>query len=56
MEPVRKNKPLSFSVVKPGDVAEGDIIVIPLGTATLDATAPVTPEQSAHNCNYTLTN
>jgi hypothetical protein len=44
---VRKNKPLSSKVVKPGDVADGDIITTPFGTATLLAIAPVTPEQSA---------
>ena len=44
---VRKNKPLSSKVVNPGEVADGDIITIPLETATLLAIAPVTPEQSA---------
>jgi hypothetical protein len=38
---------LSSNVVKPGDVADGEIITTPLGTATFDAIAPVTPEQSA---------
>ena len=38
---------MSSAVVKAGDVADGEIIGIPLGTATLDNTAPVTPEQSA---------
>merc|ERR1711991_853645 len=44
---VLKKYPLSSRVVKPGDVAEGEIITTPFGTATLDAIAPVTPEQSA---------
>ena len=44
---VLKNKPLSGAVVRPGEVAEGEIIGTPLGTATFDSTAPVTPEQSA---------
>ena len=44
---VLKNRPLSSAVVKAGDVAEGDIIGTPLGTATFDKIAPVTPEQSA---------
>ena len=34
-------------LVNPGDVAEGEIITTPLGTATFVAIAPVTPEQSA---------
>jgi hypothetical protein len=38
---------LSSKVVNPGDVAEGEIITTPFGTATFDAIAPVTPEQSA---------
>ena len=44
---VLKNNPLSSAVVKPGDVAEGEIIGTPLGTATFERIAPVTPEQSA---------
>ena len=44
---VLKKKPLSSRAVSPGDVAEGEIITTPLGTATLVAIAPVTPEQSA---------
>ena len=44
---VLKKKPLSSSVVKAGDVADGEIITTPFGTATLVAIAPVTPEQSA---------
>ena len=44
---VLKNYPLSAMVVKAGDVAEGEIIGTPFGTATLLATAVVTPEQSA---------
>ena len=44
---VLKKYPLSFKSVKPGDVADGDIITTPFGTATLVAIAPVTPEQSA---------
>jgi hypothetical protein len=31
----------------PGEVAEGEIITTPFGTATFVAIAPVTPEQSA---------
>ena len=42
-----KKKPLSFISVNAGEVADGEIITIPLGTATLFATAVVTPEQSA---------
>jgi hypothetical protein len=38
---------LSGSVDKAGDVAEGEIIKIPLGIATFFRTAVVTPEQSA---------
>ena len=34
-------------VVNPGEVADGEIITTPFGTATFDAIAPVTPEQSA---------
>ena len=44
---VLKKKPLSFKSVRPGEVAEGDIITTPFGTAALVAIAPVTPEQSA---------
>ena len=44
---VLKKKPLSARSVNPGDVAEGDIITTPFGTATFLAIAPVTPEQSA---------
>ncbi len=38
---------MSSRVVNPGEVAEGEIITTPFGTATFDAIAPVTPEQSA---------
>jgi hypothetical protein len=38
---------LSSKVVNPGEVADGEIITTPFGTATFDAIAPVTPEQSA---------
>jgi hypothetical protein len=38
---------LSSKVVNPGDVADGEIITTPFGTATFEAIAPVTPEQSA---------
>ena len=38
---------MSAKSVKPGDVADGEIITTPLGTATFVAIAPVTPEQSA---------
>ena len=44
---VLKNKPLSSAVVKAGEVADGEIIGTPFGTATFERTAPVTPEQSA---------
>ena len=44
---VLKNSPLSSAVVNAGDVADGEIIGTPLGTATFASTAPVTPEQSA---------
>ena len=44
---VLKKKPLSAKSVKPGEVADGDIITTPFGTATFFAIAPVTPEQSA---------
>ena len=44
---VLKKYPLSSRVVKPGDVADGEIITTPFGTATFEAIAPVTPEQSA---------
>ena len=44
---VLKKSPLSSRSVRPGDVADGDIITTPFGTATLVAIAPVTPEQSA---------
>ncbi len=43
---VRKNRPLSSASERPGDVADGEIITIPLGSATLARIAPVTPEQS----------
>ena len=38
---------MSSKVVNPGDVADGEIITTPFGTATFEAIAPVTPEQSA---------
>ena len=44
---VRKKKPLSSMVVRAGEVAEGETITTPAGTATLLAMAVVTPEQSA---------
>ncbi len=44
---MRKNRPLSSAVDSAGEVAEGEIITMPFGTATLASTAPVTPEQSA---------
>ena len=44
---VLKKYPLSSRVVNPGEVAEGEIITTPFGTATFVAIAPVTPEQSA---------
>ncbi len=51
---VRKNKPLSSAVVRPGEVAEGEIMTMPFGTATLARIAPVTPEQSAPTMALTL--
>ncbi len=44
---VRKNRPLSSAVESAGDVAEGEIMTMPFGTAMLARIAPVTPEQSA---------
>ena len=44
---VRKKRPLSSAEVRPGEVADGEIMTMPLGTATLASIAPVTPEQSA---------
>ena len=44
---VRKNRPLSSAVERPGLVAEGEIITIPFGTATLARIAPVAPEHIA---------
>ena len=38
---------MSLNVESAGEVAEGDTITTPAGTATLFATAVVTPEQSA---------
>ena len=43
---VRKNRPLSSMVDRAGEVAEGEIMTIPLGMATLVRAAVVTPEQS----------
>ena len=51
---VLKNRSLSGSVDKAGDVAEGDIITIPFGIATFFKTAVVTPEQSAPIIALTL--
>jgi hypothetical protein len=45
---------LSGSVDKAGEVADGDIITIPLGIATFFKTAVVTPEQSAPIMALTL--
>src|SRR6056300_269628 len=44
---VRKNKPLSSAVDRPGDVADGEIMTMPFANATFARIAPVTPEQSA---------
>ena len=44
---MRKNRPLSSAVDSAGEVADGEIITTPFGTATLARIAPVTPEQSA---------
>ena len=38
---------MSARSVKPGEVADGEIITTPFGTATFEAIAQVTPEQSA---------
>ena len=51
---VLKNKSLSGSVDKAGDVADGEIIKIPFGIATFLRTAVVTPEQSAPIIALTL--
>ena len=51
---VRKNKPLSSAVDRPGDVADGEIITTPFANATLARIAPVTPEQSAPIMAFTL--
>jgi len=51
---VRKKYPLSAIVDSAGEVADGEIIVTPLGTATLLAIAVVTPEQSAPMIPATL--
>ena len=45
---------MSSTVDRPGDVAEGEIITIPLAIATLAKIAPVTPEQSAPIIPLTL--
>ena len=42
---VLKNQPPSSKVVRAGEVADGEIETIPLGTNTLVITAPVLPEQ-----------
>ena len=42
---VLKNHPPSSRVVNAGEVADGEIETIPLGTRTLVITAPVLPEQ-----------
>ena len=44
---VRQKVPLSGTLLRPGEVADGDTIKIPFGTATFALIAPVTPEQSA---------
>ena len=44
---VRKNRPLSSTVDRPGEVAEGEIITMPFGIATFCRIAPVTPEHIA---------
>ena len=51
---VRKNRPLSSAVERPGDVAEGEIMTVPFARATFDRIAPVTPEQSAPMMPSTL--
>src|SRR5210317_2049805 len=44
---VRKNRSLSAIVDSAGEVADGEIMTIPFGTATLFNTAVVAPEQVA---------
>jgi hypothetical protein len=44
---VRKKRPLSSTVDSAGEVAEGDTMTMPFGTATLVRIEVVTPEQSA---------
>ena len=51
---VRKNKPSSSAVDRPGDVADGEIITTPFARATFAKIAPVTPEQSAPMMASTL--
>ena len=51
---VRKNRPLSLTSDSAGEVADGEIITTPFGSATFLSTAPVTPEQSAPMIATTL--
>ena len=44
---MRKNRPLSSTVDSAGEVAEGEIMTMPLGTATLVSIAVVAPEHMA---------
>jgi hypothetical protein len=44
---VRKNRSPSSTVDSAGEVAEGEIMTMPFGTATLVRIEVVTPEQSA---------
>jgi len=44
---VRKNRPSSSIVLRPGDVEDGEIITMPLGSAAFCKIAPLTPEQAA---------
>ena len=41
---MRKKRPLSSTVDRPGLVAEGDTMTMPLGSATFWSVAPVSPE------------
>jgi hypothetical protein len=50
---VRKNRSLSSAVDSAGEVAEGEIMTMPFGTATFVRIEVVTPEQSAPTMPFT---
>ena len=50
---MRKNRPLSSSVERAGEVAEGEIMTTPFGIATFCSMAVVTPEQSPPTMAFT---